>query len=224
MTCSLLSVTACSDDPGSDAGNGDQGELAANARATAVNVQLTDLPEGYVAIPPDDAEGDNAMLDGCVEDLGEVTVADAESPTFRRQSGGGVHFVASETSVLSDPEPAERLLDSVTDQAVLDCLSGDLGEVLSSILPGATTEATLTLTPDPALPDVGDERVHLTGTATFTQPGEGSISISASLTFLQTDEVLSVLLFGGIREPFPPETLRSVAGSVAERQSAERQS
>lgn len=224
MTCSLLTVTACSDDPGGDASNGNEGELAANARAAAVNVQLTDLPEGYVAVPPDDAQDDGAMLDGCVEDLGEVTVADAESPTFQLQSGDGIHFVASETSVLSDAEPAERLLDSVTDQAVLDCLSRDLGEVLSSILPGATTETSLALAPDPEFPDVGDERVHVTGTATFTRPGEEPIPIAASLTFLQTDDVLSVLLFGGIREPVPPETLRSVAGTIAERQSAERQS
>ena len=224
MVCSVLSVTACSDDREDDASNGDQGELAANARAAAVNVQLTDLPEGYVAVPPDDTQGNGAVLDGCVEDLDEVTVADAESPTFQLQSGDGIHFVASETSVVSDPEPAERLLDSLTDQAVLDCLSRDLEEVLSSILPGATTETTLTLAPDPDFPDVGDERVHLTGTATFARPGEEPISISASLAFVQTDGVLSVVLFGGIREPFPPETFRSVAAAIAERQSAERQS
>lgn len=224
MTCSLLSVTACSDDRGSDASNGTEGELAANARAAAVNVQLTDLPEGYVAIPPDDAQDDGAMLDGCVEDLGEVTVADAESPTFELQSGDGIHFLASETSVLSDPEPAERLLASLTDQTVLDCLSRDLGEVLSSILPGATTETSLALAPDPDFPDVGDERVHLTGTATFTRPGQEPIPITASLTFLQTDEILSVLLFGGIREPLPPETLGTVASTVAERQAAEGKS
>ncbi|HEV2809104.1 MAG TPA: hypothetical protein VGV93_01735 [Acidimicrobiales bacterium] len=224
VVCGLLSATACSDDGGDDAANGDQGELAANARAAAVNVQLTDLPEGYLAVPPDDTEGNGAMLDGCVEDLDEVTVAEAESPTFQLQSGDGINFVASETSVLSDSEPAARLLDSVADQAVLDCLSQDLGEVLSSILPGATTETSLALAPDPDFPDVGDERVHVTGTATFTRPDEEPISISASLAFVQTDDVLSVLLFGGIREPFPPETLRSVAAAVAERQSAERQS
>ena len=225
MVCGLLGVSGCDDDQEAGGGADDGSELAANARVAAVNVQLTDLPEGYVAIPaPDGEEVDNPALDGCVEDLGDDTVADAESPTFRLQSDAGIDFVASETSVLSEAEPAERVLTSVTDQSVLDCLSRDLGEVLASILPGTTTETGLTLTPDPDFPDVGDESVHLEGSATFTRPGEEPITLTASLVFLQTDEVLSVLLFGGIGEPFPPDALRSLSSAVADRQSAERQS
>ena len=225
VVCCLLGISACDDDQGAGGGDDDGNELAANARAAAVNVQLTDLPEGYVAIPaPEGEQVDNPALDDCVEDMGEFTVADAESPTYRLQSDAGIDFVASETSVLSEPEPAARVLASVTDQPVLDCLSRDLGEVLASILPGATTETPLTLTPDPDFPDVGGESVRLEGSATFARPGAGPVTLTASLVFLHTDEVLSVVLFGGIGEPFPPETLRALTSAVADRQSAERQS
>lgn len=219
--CGLLAA-GCSDSEGAGDGDSGESELAANARAAAVNVQLTDLPEGYAAIPAsaDEQGGDDPTLDGCVEDLGEVTVAEAESPTFRLASDAGItSFVASETSVLSDPEPAERLIASVQEPPILDCLSRDLGEVLASILPGATAETTLMLAPDPNFPDVGEASVQLAGSATFTMSDEAAVSISVSLVFLQTNEVLSVLLFGGIPEPFPPETLRSLVNTIANRQS-----
>lgn len=212
-------MTGCSDTEGGDGGGDEEAALAANARAAAVNVQLTDLPEGYVAIPPSNEEqGGSAILDGCVEDLDEVTVAEADSPTF--QTDAGLRFVASQTAILSDPEAAERLLSSLQDPTVLECLSEDLGEVLAGILPGTTTETDLTLAPDPDLPDVGDRSVLLTGRAIFSREGaEVPVPFTASLAFIQTDEVLTVLLFGGITEPFPPDTRRDLTTAIADRQA-----
>lgn len=158
------------------------------------------------------------MLDGCVEDLGEVTVADADSPTF--QTDAGLRFVASQTAILTDPEPAERVLSSLQDPPVLECLSEDLGEVLTGIVPGTTTETDLTLAPDPEVSDVGERSVLLTGSATFSREGaEAPLPFTVSLAFIQTDEVLSVLLFGGIGEPFPPDTLQALTTAVADRQA-----
>lgn len=218
--CGLLSASGCSDSEGGGEEAPDA-ELEASARAAAVNLQLTDLPEGYVALPAADDGGqrDNAALDACVENLDDVTVAEADSPTFGLQAGGaGVRFVASETSVLSDSAPAERLLSSVTEEPVLECLSRDLGEVLGSILPGAAAEAELTLAPDPGFPDLGAGSVHLTGSATFVRGDEAPVSFATSLVFVQTGDILSVVLFGSVAEPFPAETIRSLATTVAERQ------
>ena len=225
VLCALLGVAGCSDADGNeDAGENEvQSEVAANARASAINVGLSDLPEEFVAIPaPQDGEGEEepAAVEGCVGQIEDVTVADAASPTFRLSSDASLSFLTSETSIISDPDAGDELLDAVQEQPVLDCLSDRLGEVFAELLPGATTAIPLALTPDTDFPELAGRTVRLAGEATFIREGAPEpITVSTSLVLLQTGDALSVLLFGGLPEPFAAETLRSVATAVADRQA-----
>lgn len=221
--CALVGVAGCSDGNDGDGGDAVQSEVAANARAAIINVDLSDLPEGFVAIPtPEEGEGDEepATVEGCVGKIEDVTVADAASPTFRLSSDASLSFVTSETSILSDADAGDELLDSVQEQPVLDCLSERLGEVFAALLPGATTASPLALTPDPQFPELASRSVRLEGEATFVQEdAPDPITVSTSLVLLQTGDALSVLLFGGLPESFDTETLRSVTTAVADRQA-----
>ena len=215
--CGLLTVTACSDNQGAGGGDDGESELAANARAAAINVSLADLPEGYAAIPPSEEGDEPAPVEGCIDGINDVSVAAASSPIFRLQTDASLHIVGSKTSILSDPEPAERLLASVQEQSVLACLSERLSEIF---LPNAAAETPLVLAPDLEFPDVGEQSLRLTGTGTFaTESASEPLALATSLVFIQTDDAVSVLVFGGIIEPFPSETAQAVAAAVADRQA-----
>jgi hypothetical protein len=184
-------------------------------------VSLSDLPEGFAAVPRSDGDdgddGDDAPLEDCVEGVDDVSIANAGSPIFRLQSDASLRFVVSETSILSDPDEGQRLIDSIQEEPVLDCLSDRLGDVF---LPEATTETPLVLAPDPGFPEIGERRLRLAGSATFTNDSApGPITVTTSLVFVQTEDALSVLVFGGILEPFPADTAQDLAVAVAERQS-----
>lgn len=208
---------------GSETGNGgeEDEQQAADVRAASINLQLTDLPEGYAAIPApeDDAEARLADCPGFFED-GSI-VADASSPGFASQTDTSLRFVTSRTAVLSGPGESEQVLASVREPAVLGCLSERFGEAFARIVPETTPAMALALAPDPSLPELGGASVGLVGTATFTSDAApGPITLTTSIVFIQTGEVLSVLLFGGVLEPFPPEAIRALSTTVADRQTS----
>jgi len=222
VAVSALLTGACSDGGGDGGGDGES-EVAANARAAAVNIGLTDLPEGYGAVPPQQDPGDQpSPLQGCVEDLGG-TVTSASSPTFRLQTNESLRFVASQTAILADPGTAEELLDIVPEAPTLTCLSERLGAGFAQLLPRTTTEAPLTLAADGDFPGVGETSLRLAGDAVLAREGaEAPISVSSSLVLVRTGDTFTVLVFGGVLEPFPIELQRSLATTVADRQ-ADRQ-
>jgi hypothetical protein len=217
--CGLLVAAGCSDDEPAPAVI-ESTELEANARAAAVNVGLADLPEGYVAVARSGEDDSGASIPGCVEGIQEATVAEAASPTFGRQTGAGLTFLASGTSVLSSPEAAERLFASLRAEPVVTCLSTFLDDAFANLLPTATSDDPLDLALDPAFPaDLGSNNLRLTGEAMLAREDGTLLPVSASLVFIQTGDILSSLVFGGVREPFPIETAQSLATALAMRQS-----
>jgi hypothetical protein len=218
-----LVASGCGGGPADGAGGAQSSELQANARAAAVNVSLSDLPEEFVAIPPVSGEGDAAAIDDCVEGVigaAALTVSDVASPTFGVEGSGRLNFVASRTTILRGAEAAEDLFASLQAEPVVTCLSERLSEVLGDLLPEATPDAPLTLTPDRRFAALGNQSVRLAGATTLMPPGPApAVPVSSSLVLLRTGEVVTLLLFGGVAEPFPPAIAGSLATAVASRQS-----
>ena len=216
----LLIASGCSDGNTDAPGNDRDSELEANARAASVNVNLTDLPEGYVAVPRSGEEAGDASIPGCVEGIPEDPVAEAASPTFVLQTDASLIFLASGTAVLSGPEEAQRAFDSLRAEPVVRCLSDFLDDAFAGLLPTAASDISLNLTFDPAFPsDLGSNSLRLTGDAMLAEEDGTPLPVSASLVFVQTGDMLTSLVFGGVRQPFPMETAETLATTVAQRQS-----
>lgn len=216
----LASLSAANCSGGENADDEDHGR-SAEVRAASINLQLTDLPEGYVAIPASDGENQEPLQDcpGIFED--DEVVADASSPGFSLQTDASLRFVTSRTVVLSGTGPSQRALASIRAPGVLACLSERFGEAFARILPQAAPVTALALVPDPALPELGGASVGLGGAATFTSEGDTApITLTTSIIFIQTEDAVSVLLFGGVLEPFPSDIITALATTVADRQSA----
>lgn len=218
----LLIASGCSDGNTDAPGNDRESELEANARAASVNVNLTDLPEGYVAVPRAGEEAGDASIPGCVEGIPEDPVAEAASPTFVLQTDADASpiFLASGTTVLSGPEEAQRAFESLRAEPVVRCLSDFLDDAFAGLLPTAASDTSLNLAFDPAFPsDLGSNSLRLTGDAMLAEEDGTPLPVSASLVFVQTGDLLTSLVFGGVRQPFPMETAEALATTVAQRQS-----
>ncbi len=216
----LLIASGCSDGNTDAPGNDGDSELEANARAASVNVNLTDLPEGYVALPRSGEEAGDASIPGCVEGIPKDPVAEAASPTFVLQTDARLIFLASGTTVLSGPEEAQRAFDSLRAEPVVSCLSDFLDDAFAGLLPTAASDTSLNLAFDPTFPsDLGSNSLRLTGDAMLAEDDGTPLPVSASLVFVQTGDILTSLVFGGVREPFPMETAETLATTVAQRQS-----
>lgn len=192
------------------------------ARAAAVNLQLTDLPEGYEAVPiEDDGNDEGVSIETCVDAADETArLGSATSPTFGLTTNASLRFIVSRSSVFTTPDQGERLLASIQEPSALECLSERLGDGYTRLLPDLTVETALVLTPGPDLSDLGEASVALSGRATFrNESAPGPITLATSLVVIQTGDTLSALLFGGLFDAVPPETIQSLAAIVAERQA-----
>jgi hypothetical protein len=215
----LILASGCADGDGTGANDAPASPLEANARAAATNVGLTDLAPGYAAILRSEEDDDGAPTRQCVDTGVETAIAEVVSPTFALQADSRVTFVESETTVLSDPAQAKLHLSSVREQPVISCLSGRLDEEFAGLLPSATSDTPLALALDPTfLPNLGDDSFALSGEALLILEDGTRASISTALIFVQTGDTVTSLVVGGLYEPFPPETARSLAATIAERQ------
>lgn len=190
------------------------------ARARAVNLSLQDLPPEFVAIPPTEGEGgDGGAVRACVNDLKDEVVAEAESPTFQRATEAGLVFAASSTTILGDEASAAQLVGALQEPAAVACLRDSFATTLIDSSSGASLqEATLEEAPD--FPAFGEASAALAGSLRFTAPpAEQPVELNYSLVLVQTDAVVSLLLYGGVIDSFPPETQRELTAVVAGRQT-----
>lgn len=215
VAAALVGAGACGGDGGSE---GTPTTLGPESRARAVNLELDDLPPEFAAVAEAPPGAGDAGVGPCVPGTSEQVVAEARTPVFQRSTAAGVQFVRSRTAVVDDEAGASGILEAVRQPATIDCLRDAFAGDLVRSFAGATVQ-TSTLELVEGAPE-GEGSVTLSGSVTFTTPAaEQPLVLPYTLALVRTDEVVTLLLFGGLGEAFPADLALEATRVVAERQT-----
>lgn len=190
----------------------------AEGRAGAVNVSLDDLPPEFVAARQEEERADGSLA-ACLERFAADAEARVESPVFQRAAGSGRIFLTSITVVMPSEESATELSSAFRQPAVVTCLDDAVSGALVDTSQGAAiVNRSLAEVGDAAT--YGEESAQLSGMVTFTVPGvEQPVELTYTLVMVRTDEIVTVLLSGGLVEPFPDPLRVELTELVASRQA-----
>ena len=192
---------------------------AAEARALAVNLSLEDLPPEFVAARQEEERADGSLA-ACLESFAADAEARVESPVFQRAAGSGRIFLTSITVVMPSEESATELSSAFRQPAVVTCLDDAVSGALVDTSQGAAI-VNRSLAEVNNAATYGEESAQLGGMVTFTVPGlEQPVELTYTLVMVRTDEIVTVLLSGGLVEPFPDPLRVELTDLVASRQGA----
>lgn len=191
----------------------------AEALAEAINLTLDDFAEGWTEEPADDDEGDDE-LNACFTeiDLDEVTVAEADSPTFQigSEDGSQGQVVQTTTIVFADDETAESVMAEIPTNQFAGCAEDAL--VASVEEDNELIDSGLDPVEDTG--GLGDEAAGLAGSISFTNDGT-EYSGQLAYYFIRTGNVVSGISLLDIGDVAFEDTLTGLLETVATRQASE---
>jgi hypothetical protein len=199
----------------------EEGDPEAVATAEAINLKLEDFAAGWVEEQDssDGSEGDD--FDECFTtiDLAQVTVGEAETPTFTAETpdGQGGQLVTMQTVVFDTPESATAALTELATQEFANCTqAGITGSEVEGV------QASLTPLGDD--PPIGEQSVGVAGAVQI--PGEDGQAQQGRLDLhaIRTGNIASFTLTLDIGETPSTafeQTLTELYTVIAERQATE---
>ncbi|HUF31636.1 MAG TPA: hypothetical protein VMN58_00330 [Acidimicrobiales bacterium] len=190
--------------------------------AAEVNLQLADLPEGWVAGPTAEDDDDDVLGECLGLDLDEIEerqVDEADSPEFSNPEALK-QTVSSGTSIYDDEEVPAEIFDRLRAEETIPCLRAAFEERFTSDeeLEGVDVRFEEIVFVDD-FPTFGDESLLLTIAIVLSAESQ-EFSAHLDFVFLRTAEVASFVYALNLGEPTDPGLVTDLADAVAARQAA----
>jgi hypothetical protein len=182
-----------SDDTGSDVSSDEGTDQAAQARADAVDLTVSDFPDGWDNAPaePDDPSNPLKKCDPSFQDENDTSLAEHDTDQFTigsLDSGNGAQFEA-QTKVYASADEATASLDPFTDDDVISCIDSTVKELF-----GDGQGATVTGKLDHDSTDVGaDQAEELIGDYTIQADDGSSAKVTLGILAIRTDDVATLV-------------------------------
>lgn len=165
----------------------------AQARADAVDLTVSDFPDGWEANPPEPDDPNNPLstCDPSFDDANDTSIATHETDQFSigsLDSGNGAQFSA-ETKVFESADDATTAVDPFTDQDVIDCIDETLKGLFGDGQ-GATVSGQLTHDSG----DIGaDQAERLVADYTINADDGSSADVSIGIIAIRTDDIATLV-------------------------------
>jgi hypothetical protein len=186
----------------------------AQARADAVDLTVSDFPDGWEASPPEPEDPDNplAKCDPSFAEENDTSIASHKTDQFSIGSideGNGAQFSA-ETKVFESETDAKAAIDPLTEPDVISCLDRTLKELF-----GDGQDATVTgeLTHDSG--DIGaDQAEQLIADYTIEANDGSSAQVSVGILAIRTGDIATMATGLGIGDMVQDIDLSDQVGKI----------
>jgi hypothetical protein len=192
----------------------------AQARAEAIDLTVSDFPDGWTAEPATDDEGDSP-LDECDPSFTDDTdeLAEFRDDDFLLgdlDEGDGTN-VTVETKVFASEEAASAAVAPFSDPEVLTCIDEALKDQFGG---NAGNEIVGEFSADEYVEDRVDETVSASAEYAITATDGSTQTLLVGVLILRTGDLASQVLVLSVGEGLSPEDLQGALDRVAELQAA----
>jgi len=210
-TTTAVDVTTTTDEPGADD--------AAQARADAVDLTVSDFPDGWSSSPPGDEDADSPISDcdpSFTDDGDELASHTTDDFTVGSlDAGDGANFSA-ETKVFVDEDAAVAALEPFSDPAVITCIDEALKQLFGESS-GATVEGTLGENDI----DVGaDQSEGLNVRYTINASDGSTMEVVVALLVIRTGDLATMVTVTAVGDTFDGSEVEDAVAKIVQLQAA----